>query len=90
MMKGVSRVRESKASAALVQAGRASAHIGRGLVGGTSAVVRKGWQAAADPDDEASGFASQTVSTGVHAGEPDTGRRGQTGRRRVARHETGP
>lgn len=66
MMKGVSRVRESKASAALVQAGRASAHIGRGLVGGTSAVVRKGWQAAADPDDEASGFASQTVSTGVH------------------------
>lgn len=66
MMKGVSRVKESKASTALVRAGRASTHIGRGLAGGTSAVARKGWQATADPDDEASGFANQTVSTGVH------------------------
>lgn len=29
-------------------------------------MARKGWQAAADPDDEASGFANEAVSTGVH------------------------
>lgn len=66
MMRGVSRVREPRASAALVQASRASAHLGRGLAGGTSALARKGWQVSADPDDEASGFANQTVAVGLH------------------------
>lgn len=93
MMKGVSRVRESKASAALVQAGRASAHIGRGLAGGTSAVVRKGWQAAADPDDEASGFASEAVSTGVHVANrvrADVGKLAGAGPRAMRRGRTMP
>lgn len=93
MMKGVSRVKESKASAALVQAGRASAHIGRGLAGGTSAVVRKGWQAAADPDDEASGFANEAVSTGMHVANQvraNVGKLAGAGSRAMRRGRTMP
>ncbi len=66
-MDGVRKIGESRASRALVRTGRASARIGRGLMAGGSMLASKGWQASADPDDEVSGFANQTVSTGLKA-----------------------
>lgn len=66
-MDGVRKIGESRASRALVRTGRASMRIGRGLDSGITRVASRGWQASADPDDEASGFANQTVSAGLHA-----------------------